>query len=176
MSSVDSVSSYVEEKLADAARAERLVRARSLVKNYVLGSAGIGFVPLPLADLGALMAVQVKLVHGLAKLYEVPFKENVTKSLVASLLSGASGVVGLLGLASLAKVVPVLGSLAGGGGVALTAASITFATGEVFTRHFESGGSLLDFDPHQMKDKFKAALKRGKGEAAAAEPETTVAA
>ena len=157
----------LEEKLTAAARAERLVRARSLTKNYILASAGIGLVPLPLADLVGVMALQVKLVHGLAKVYEVPFKENITKSLLASLLSGASSVIGVMGLASLAKTIPVLGTLAGGGGVAVTAASVTFATGEVFTRHFESGGTLLDFDPHKMKALFKRELKNGKAAAEA---------
>ena len=157
----------LEEKLTAAARAERLVRARSLTKNYILASAGIGLVPLPLADLAGVMALQVKLVHGLAKVYEVPFKENITKSLLASLLSGASSVIGVMGLSSLAKSIPVLGTLAGGGGVAVTAASVTFATGEVFTRHFESGGTLLDFDPHKMKALFKRELKNGKAAAEA---------
>jgi len=150
----------LEEKLTAGALAERLVRARSLTKNYVLASAGIGLVPVPLADLAGIMALQVKLVHGLAKLYEVPFKDNLARSLVASLLSGASSVIGVLGLASLAKTIPVLGSLAGGGGVAVTAASVTLATGEVFTRHFESGGTLLDFDPQKVKGLFKRALAK----------------
>ncbi len=166
MATLDSEASF-EEKLTAAAHAERLVRARSLTKNYILASAGIGLVPLPLADLAGVMALQVKLVHGLAKVYEVPFKENITKSLVASLLSGASSVIGVLGLSSLAKTIPVLGTLAGGGGVAVTAASVTYATGEVFTRHFESGGTLLDFDPHKMKALFKRELKNGKAEASA---------
>ena len=167
MAILDSEASF-EEKLTAAARAERLVRARSFTKNYILASASIGLVPLPLADLAGIMALQIKLVHGLAKLYGVPFKENITKSLLASLLSGASSVIGILGLASLAKTIPLLGSLAGGGGVAVTAASVTYATGEVFTRHFESGGTLLDFDPHKMKSLFKRELKNGKTEAKAA--------
>ncbi len=166
MAILDSEASF-EQKLTAAAHAERLVRARSLTKNYILASAGIGLVPLPLADLVGVMALQVKLVHGLAKVYDVPFKENLTKSLLASLLSGASSVIGVMGLSSLAKSIPVLGTLAGGGGVAVTAASVTFATGEVFTRHFESGGTLLDFDPHKMKALFKRELKNGKAAAEA---------
>lgn len=175
MAILDSEASF-EEKLTAAARAERLVRARSLTKNYILVSAGIGLVPLPLADLAGVMALQVKLVHGLAKVYDVPFKENITKSLLASLLSGASSVIGVMGLASLAKTIPVLGTLAGGGGVAVTAASVTFATGEVFTRHFESGGTLLDFDPHKMKALFKRELKNGKAAAEAHDSASATAA
>ena len=164
MTNIDSAS--VEEKIAAAARADRLVRARSLTKNYMLAAGGIGLIPVPLADLGALMALQIKLVHGLANHYEVPFKENLVKSLVTSLVSGATSVVGFMGLASLAKTIPVLGTLGGGGGVAVTAAAVTYAVGEVFTRHFESGGTLLDFDPHKMKGLFKRELKNGKAAAA----------
>ena len=165
------------EKITAAARAERLVSARSLTKNYVLIGAGLGLIPVPLADLAALAALQVKLVHGLSKHYDVEFKENIAKSLVASLLSGVSGLLGFASLSSLAKAVPVLGTLAGGGAVAITAASITFATGEVFTRHFESGGTLLDFNVEKMKSLFKCEIKNwkskeGKTEAA---PEATVA-
>ena len=165
----------LEDKLTAAARAERLASARNLSKNYVLAAAGIGLIPVPLADLAALAGLQVKLVHGLAKHYDVPFKENIAKSLVASLLAGVSGVIGVAGLSSLAKAVPGLGTLVGGGGVALTGASVTFATGEVFTRHFESGGTLLDFDPHKAKEFFKCELKKGKAAVAEAVAEAAPA-
>jgi uncharacterized protein (DUF697 family) len=135
--------------------------ANNLVKNYVIASMGLGLVPVPLVDLVALMALQVKLVHGLAKHYDVSFKENVGKSLVISLLSGGSSIIGVLGLESLAKTLPVLGTLGGAAGVAITAGSITYAVGQVFAKHFESGGSLLDFDPKKTKEVFKQKLKEG---------------
>ena len=151
----------LEDKLTAAARAERLARAHSLVQNYVLASAGIALVPVPLLDLAGITAVQVKLVHGLAKHYDVPFKENIAKSLVAALLSGASSVLLVKGLVSLAKAIPVLGTLASGS-IAISGASVTYAVGEVFIRHFESGGTLLDFDPKQVKGLFQRLLKKDK--------------
>ena len=154
----------LEDKLTEAARAERLARAHSLVQNYVLASASIALVPVPLLDLAGITAVQVKLVHGLAKHYDVPFKENIAKSLVAALLSGASSVLLVKGLVSLAKAIPVLGTLAGGS-IAISGASVTYAVGEVFIRHFESGGTLLDFDPKQVKDLFQRLLKKDKATA-----------
>jgi len=154
----------LEDKLTAAARAERLARAHSLVQNYVLASAGIALVPVPLLDLAGITAVQVKLVHGLAKHYDVPFKENIAKSLVAALLSGASSVLLVKGLASLAKAIPVLGTLASGS-IAISGASVTYAVGEVFIRHFESGGTLLDFDPKQVKGLFQRLLKKDKAAA-----------
>ena len=165
----------LEDKLTATARAERLARAHSLTQNYVLASASIALVPVPLVDLVGLMALQIKLVHGLAKHYDVPFKENVARSLVASLLSGASSTLLARGLASLAKAVPVLGTLAGGGGIAVSSASVTYAVGEVFIQHFESGGTLLDFDADKLKALFKRTLKNAPVEAAAvpAEAETS---
>ena len=155
----------LEGKLTAATRAERLANAHTLAKHYVLAAAGTALIPVPLADLGALMALQVKLVHGLTTLYAVPFRDNLARSLVASLLSGASWKLGALALSSLAKAVPGLGGLAGGGGMAVVSASVTYAVGEVFIRHFEASGSLLDFDPAKMKASFLFELRNGQAEA-----------
>lgn len=151
----------LEDKLTEIARAERLARAHHLVQNHVLAATGIGLVPVPLADVVGVMALQIKLVHGLALHYGVPFKEHIARSLVAALLSGASSALLVRGLASLAKAVPVLGSLAGGAAVAVSSASVTYAVGAVFIQHFESGGTLLDFDPQQAKGLFKSRLQDG---------------
>ncbi|GEM_PF-919518 len=154
----------LDGKLTAATRAERLANAHTLAKHYVLAAASTALIPVPLADLGALMALQVKLVHGLATHYAVPFKDNLARSLVASLLSGASWKLGVLALSSLAKAVPGLGGLAGGGGMAVVSASVTYAVGEVFIRHFEASGSLLDFDPAKMKAPFLLELQNGQAE------------
>ena len=155
----------LEGKLTAATRAERLANAHTLAKHYVLAAAGTALIPVPLADLGALMALQVKLVHGLATHYAVPFKDNLARSLIASLLSGASWKLGVLALSSLAKAVPGLGGLVGGGGMAVVSAAVTYAVGEVFIRHFEASGSLLDFDPAKMKAPFLLELQNGQAEA-----------
>ena len=151
----------LEDKLTAVAHAERLARAHNLVQNYLLASASIALVPVPLLDLAGITALQIKLVHSLAKLYDVPFKEDIAKSLVAALLSGASTILLIKGLVSLAKAIPVLGTLAGGS-IAISGASVTYAVGEVFIRHFESGGTLLDFDPKQVKGLFQRLLKKDK--------------
>jgi predicted flap endonuclease-1-like 5' DNA nuclease/uncharacterized protein (DUF697 family) len=149
-----------EAKLAVARRAERLAGAQNLAQHYVLAAASLALVPVPLADLLGVMALQVKLVHGLAGHYGVPFKASLAQSLLASLLSGASATLVGRALASLAKAVPGLGSLAGGG-TAVSFASVTYAVGAIFIRHFESGGTLLDFDAHKTKPLFRHALLTG---------------
>ena len=166
----------LKDQLTVAARAQRLASAHRLANQYVLAGAGIGLVPVPLFDLVGIMALQVKLVHGLAKHYAVPFEEKIANSLVAALLSGASSVLLANGLFSLFKAIPVLGTLASGS-VAISGASVTYAVGAVFIRHFESGGALSDFDPVKMKPQFLTELKNGQAaaEQAAAETPSAVA-
>ncbi|MFN9545797.1 MAG: DUF697 domain-containing protein [Cyanobacteriota bacterium] len=150
----------LDEKLATVARAERLARAQVLVKNYTLTSAAIALLPFPLVDQVALMALVVKMVHGLARHYDVPFKANVVRALIASLLSGLTGGLLIKGFYSLSKAVPLLGALGGGGGIALSSASITYALGAVFIKHFEAKGSLLNIDSEWFKKMFNEELKQ----------------
>ena len=149
----------LEEKLTAAARAERLARAEALVKNYTLGSAAIALVPLPLVDHLAVMALEVKLVHHLAGLYDVPFQPNAVRAIVSALLSGLTGGLLTKGLHSLAKAVPVLGTLGGGGGFAVSSATVTYALGSVFIKHFEADGTLLNLDTEWLKSMFHNQLK-----------------
>lgn len=146
------------------------LEANSLIKNYVITAIGLGLIPLPLVDMAAFVALQVKLVHGLSKVYDIPFKQNLGRSLIVSLLSGVGSLVGIMGIASLAKIFPVFGSLGGGVGVAATLGAITYAVGHVFATHFEKGGTLLDFNPKKMQGLFKSKLKEGQ-EVAAQEQE-----
>ena len=38
----------------------------------------------------------------------------------------------------------------------------TYAIGGVFMQHFESGGTLLDFEPKKMREYFSSKLEEGK--------------
>ncbi|MBL8483381.1 MAG: DUF697 domain-containing protein [Rhodocyclaceae bacterium] len=147
---------------AEKPAAERRLAAENIVKSYVIGSTGFALIPVPLADLAGIMALEVKLVHSLCKHYEVPFKENLGKSLVTSLLSGAGAVVGVVGLGSLAKALPVLGTIGGMASVGISAGAITYAVGQVFISHFEGGGTLSNFDTTKMRALFKREVQKGK--------------
>ncbi len=149
------------ENTADSTTPARSAEAQNLLKNYVIVAVGLGLVPVPAVDLAALMALEVKLVHGLAKQFDVPFKESLGKSLIFSLLSGGTSVAAVMGLGSLAKAIPVLGTLGGGASVGISAGAITYAVGEVFIKHFESGGTLLTFDTQKTRDVFENKVKEG---------------
>lgn len=138
--------------------------ANAIVKKYMLAALVPGLVPLPLIDLAALAGIQLKLVHSLAKLYDVEFSEQLGKSLIASLLGGGIPVSLSANLASLIKGLPLVGTVAGGISVAVCGGASTYAVGKVFIQHFESGGTLLNFDPQQMRDYYTRHLKEGKEE------------
>jgi hypothetical protein len=61
-----------------------------------------------------------------------------------------------MGAASALKAVPILGMLASGFVMPALSAGATFAIGKAFIQHFESGGTLLDFNPPDYRDFVKA--------------------
>jgi len=146
--------------------ATRLTRAESIIHRNTLWALGAGVVPFPVADLLAIIAVQVKMLKEMSDVYDVPFKEDLVKKLVASLLSGLGGVsVGAILGGSLIKLIPVFGSVVGFVAIPVVASAFTHATGRVFDMHFESGGTFLDFDPGKVRDHFKSEFEAGKDRA-----------
>jgi uncharacterized protein (DUF697 family) len=130
--------------------------ALKVVKNRMLWAAGIGLVPVPLIDFVALTGLQMEMLRKLARIYEVPFKEQIGKSVVASLLGSVVPAGMSPGVASLIKLVPVIGHATGALTMSVIGGATTWAVGKVFIQHFASGGTFLDFDPEKVKAHFKA--------------------
>ena len=151
----------------------RSSQAINIVKKHVIVTMGAAMVPVPLFDLVALTSVQLKMLYSLTKLYEIPFSENIGKSSIVSLLGGVMPTSAAMTLASLAKAVPGLGTVAGILSVSILGGATTYAIGSVFMQHFESGGTLLDFDPKEMREYFSSKVKEGKGVAADLKPGKT---
>jgi len=163
------------QEVAEQAIELRSSQAGNLIRKHVIIVMGASLVPIPLFDLLALSGVQLKMLHGLAKLYEVPFSKNLGKSSIVSLLGGVMPTSTAMTLASLAKAVPGLGTATGIISVSLLGGATTYAIGSVFVQHFESGGTLLDFDPKKMRAYFSSKLEEGKAVAADLKPGETQA-
>ena len=144
------------QKLVDRAN-----KAHETVKKYALGSMAIAALPLPLVDLAAVTGLQVKMVHNIANQYEIPFSQNLVKSLIAAITGGALSVTTVMPLASFVKVVPLIGQVAGFISGAVMFGATSYAIGKVFIEHFESGGTFLDFDPENMKAHFQKLFEEG---------------
>ena len=160
----------VSEAAAEGDIDLRSSQATDTIKKHVIVVMGASLVPIPLFDLVALTGVQLKMLHSLSKLYEVPFSKNLGKSLITSLLGGVMPTSAAITLSSLAKAVPGLGTATGMISVSLLGGATTYAIGSVFMQHFESGGTLLDFDPKKMREYFAEKLQEGKEVAAKLKP------
>lgn len=140
----------------------RISEAKRVIKNHVIASMGISLVPIPLVDLLGLTGIQLRMLHQLARVYRVPFSENLGKSLIVSLVGGVMPTSTAITLASFIKAVPGLGTATGVISVSILGGATTYAIGSVFMQHFESGGTLLDFDPKKMRQHFADELRQGK--------------
>jgi len=146
-------------------QASRADAADDTVRRHLWAAAAIGLIPLPWVDLAALAALQLDMLHGLAKLYQVEFSKERGKSLIAALSvsGGAASISANAG--SLLRAVPFYGLIVGAGSAALFGAA-TYAMGKVFIQHFESGGTLLNFDPRAARDYYAKQYAAGQKEAA----------
>lgn len=141
---------------------ERDAAASEVINKYAIWAMGVGLVPLPVVDIIALSGLQVKMLSVLARIYGVDFSENAGRSMVASLSSsvGAESVgKGLLG--SVLKSIPLVGWIAGLLILPAATGALTYAVGRIFSQHFESGGTFLDFRSQEFKDAFKEQYHKG---------------
>ncbi|MDP8241222.1 MAG: DUF697 domain-containing protein [Candidatus Hatepunaea meridiana] len=145
---------------------ERQAVADKIVQNRVWWSVGGGLIPIPWVDLVAVTGVQLSMIYALSKNYDVEFKKNQARTIVASLLGSivpsslARGTVG-----SSLKAIPVLGATLGGISMSAFSGAATYAIGKVFIQHFETGGTFMDLDVEKMREFFKEQFEEGKVEA-----------
>ena len=132
--------------------------ANSIIKNHMIWSMGAGFIPVPIADFFAVSAIQLDMIRQLCKLYDIDFKETEGKALITS-LTGAG--IARLGARAI-KFIPGVGSVLGGVTLAVLSGGSTYALGEVFKKHFETGGTFLDFDPSRLKKYYDEKFEKGK--------------
>lgn len=140
--------------------------AQSVVRGNVIAAMALGLVPVPVVDIASVVGISVRMVYGLSQCYEVPFSQEATRAALFALIPAALPVAAVGTTASLLKSVPGIGSVVGSGGVSLLSGAVVYALGQVFIRHYESGGTLNDIDIQTARRQFKAALAQGRKVAA----------
>jgi uncharacterized protein (DUF697 family) len=135
---------------------QRHETAAKLVDRFSLWSGVGGLIPLPFVDVLAVGGLQLQMLRRLSQLYEVEFSENRGKALIASVAGTMIPVTSGMGAASALKGVPLLGMIASAFVMPVLSAGATYAIGKAFVQHFESGGTLLDFNPPDYKEFIKA--------------------
>ena len=145
------------EAMASAELPEQRDQAASkLVDRFAIWSGVAGLVPLPVVDVLAVGGLQVQMLRRLSQIYDVEFSDNRGKALIAALAGCMIPATSGMGAASALKAVPVVNILAAGFVMPVLSAGATFAIGKAFIQHFESGGTLLDFNPPDYREFVKA--------------------
>jgi uncharacterized protein (DUF697 family) len=139
--------------------------ALKTVERYSKIAAGVGLLPTFVLNFAAVLAVQIMMVSKIAKIFHVSNdKERIRRSILTLLGSVLTSSVGHgIGLA-VASIPVVLASTVLSFVVAPALAySLTSALGHVFVMHFQSGGTLLTFDPKLVRAHFIKAFKDAGG-------------
>jgi len=135
---------------------ERGEVAGKLVDRFAIWSGVAGLIPLPVVDVLAVGGLQIQMLRRLSQIYDVQFSENRGKALIAALAGTMIPATSGMGAASAMKAIPVVNILAAGFVMPVLSAGATFAIGKAFIQHFESGGTLLDFNPPDYREFVKA--------------------
>jgi uncharacterized protein (DUF697 family) len=136
----------------EVSQSEREQLATKLVSRFALWSGAAGLIPVPVVDIVTVAGVQLQMLRRISQIYNVSFSENRGKALIASLAGSLIPASSGLGAVSALKAVPVVGTLTAGLVMPVLSAGATYAIGKAFIQHFESGGTLLDFNPPDYRE------------------------
>src|SRR3989442_13684563 len=67
--------------------------AQQIAKKHMLLALAVGLLPLPLIDVAALTAIQLRMLSKLSSLYKVDFSDQLGKSVIGSLVGSGGSVV-----------------------------------------------------------------------------------
>ncbi len=150
----------IKESFMSSGKSDRAKHADTVVRNHVIWSMGASFlIPIPIADVFAVSALQLDMIRQLSRVYDIDFAETQGKAIITSLTSST---LARAGARSLIKLVPGIGTIIGGVTVSIFNGASTYALGEVFKRHFDSGGTILDFDTERLRKVYKEKFEKGK--------------
>ncbi|MFN3460893.1 MAG: YcjF family protein [Oceanibaculum sp.] len=148
---------------ADTDGVARALSGESKIKTYVIASVTASIVPVPLFDIAAVTAIQLRMIQKLSQLYGTPFSESAVRNVITALAGGVLGYgVGAAVAISLTKAIPGVGWMLGMVSMPAIAGGSTYAIGRAYLKHFEEGGSVFDFDVESMRSYYDEQFEKGK--------------
>lgn len=129
-----------------------------IIQKHVIYAMTAGAIPIPLADLVAVSAIQYDMIKQLADNYGADYDSNKGKTLASSLVGAAVVRVG----SSLIKAIPGIGTALGIGTQVITAGATTYAMGRILDTHFQGNGTIESFNLDSVKTEYNELLKKGK--------------
>lgn len=141
----------------------RALTGESKIKSYVIASVAASIVPVPLFDIAAVTAIQLRMIQKLSQLYGTPFSESAVRNVITALAGGVLGYgVGAAVAISMTKAIPGIGWMLGMVSMPAIAGGSTYAIGRAYLKHFEEGGSVFDFDVESMRTYYEEQFEKGK--------------
>ena len=145
-----------------AETSETTRKADATVRTHAVGSAVVGAIPVGPLVMVVLLALNLKMVHKLSRIYGVEFDKDLGKAAIYSFVGACgAGAIGGRVIWGLSTLVPVAGQFIQAITVPVFAAGFTYGIGKLFTQHFAAGGTFLDFHPEDVRDHFYAEFQQG---------------
>jgi uncharacterized protein (DUF697 family) len=133
-------------------------KVEKIILSHVVYSMTAGAIPLPLADIAAVTAIQLDMIRQIAAHHGAAYDNDSGKSLITSL---AGATLARLG-ASAIKAIPGVGTVVGIGAQVILSGASTYALGRVFDSHFSGQGSIFDVNVESMKKAYQDMLEKGR--------------
>ncbi|WP_319772089.1 DUF697 domain-containing protein [Breoghania sp.] len=157
--------------------ATRELTADNLIKDYMLASVAASIVPVAFFDIAAVVAIQLRMIQKLSNLYGKPFSERLGRKVIYALAGGVLGYgAGYMVAASATKMIPGIGWMVGMVSLPVVSGGSTYAVGRSIVKHYEEGGTLLDFNASKMRAFYKEQFEKGKDVARKAKKTATASA
>jgi uncharacterized protein (DUF697 family) len=129
-----------------------------IISNHVIFAMTAGAIPIPVADLVAVSAIQYDMIRQIAEFHNADYDANKGKTLASSLAGATVSRIG----ASALKAIPGVGTLLGIGSQMVMAGATTYALGRLFDSHFSGSRSLDNLNLESMKEQYKDLFNKGK--------------
>jgi uncharacterized protein (DUF697 family) len=130
-------------------------KAENILYASVPSAMGAAVIPIPVADVVAITAIQAAMLIGIAKVYGRVIETRTAKALIAAIAASQVGQWIWSGV----KIIPGLGTIAGGIGQMALAGSLTALLGYAFVEICENE---LDFTTEKLKEQAKRAENKAK--------------
>lgn len=137
---------------------ENTKKADSIISTHVVYAMTAGAIPVPVADIVAVSAIQYDMIKQIAEAYNAKYDSEKGKALASSLAGATASRIG----ASFIKAIPGVGTFLGIGSQMLMAGATTYALGKIFDSYFSGNKNLDDFNIEAVKNQYRELLAKGK--------------
>ncbi len=140
----------------------REAEADRVIRSHVGLSVGTGLIPIPLADLASVAALQLAMLKQLARIYDQDFNSDSLRSFIATVSTAMIGSLVVRVGSSVAKAVPAFGQVLGATAQATLSGASTYALGRIFKRYLKQGLSLEEIDVRTIRVEVRREYEQGK--------------